>query len=111
MVKKYIPKQGDLITLNFDPQSGHEQSGKRPALVISNEVFNRGAGLAIVCPVTSIDKKYPFHLSLHGCKKLHGFVMVEHLKSVDYNAREAKYVESVSDEFIINIKSMIEVCL
>ncbi len=97
--------------LDFDPQSGHEQSGKRPALVISNEVFNRGTGLAIVCPITSKEKNYPFHLPLSNCKKLHGFVMVEHVKSVDYNAREAKYVESVSDEFLINVKSMIEVCL
>jgi len=56
----YIPKQGDIIAITFDPQSGHEQKGRRPALVVSKDLFNRSTGLAIVCPLTNTDRRFPF---------------------------------------------------
>jgi mRNA interferase MazF len=91
----YIPDKGDLLTLSFDPQSGHEQKGRRPALVISNFLFNRATGLAIVCPITNTDRKIPFHLPVPATSSLTGFVMVEQVKSVDYQARKAKFVEKL----------------
>ena len=61
-MRRYIPRKGDFVTLSFDPQSGHEQQGRRPALVVSNDLFNKHAGLAFVCPITNTDRSYPFHL-------------------------------------------------
>jgi len=77
----YIPEKGDFITLTFDPQSGHEQKGRRPALVISNFLFNRATGLAIVCPITNTERGIPFHLPVPEDSSLTGFVMVEQVKS------------------------------
>ena len=85
MVKrKYIPEKGDFIALTFNPQSGHEQKGRRPALVISNTLFNKKTGLAIVCPITNTDRKIPLHTKISENCILTGFVMVEQIKSVDY---------------------------
>jgi len=89
----YVPDKGDFITLSFDPQSGHEQKGRRPALVISNSLFNKATGLAVVCPVTNTNRNIPFHLPVPGASSLTGFVMAEQVKSVDYNARKARFVE------------------
>ena len=89
----YIPAQGDLIWLNFTPRAGHEQMGKRPALVISNAFFNKQTGLAVVCPVTSARRNYPLHVKVEGLNKITGHVMVEQVKSVDYTAREARFIE------------------
>lgn len=110
-MKSYIPKAGDIITLDFDPQSGHEQKGRRPAIVISNEVFNRGTKLAIVCPITSKDKNFPFHIPLEATTKASGFVMVEQIKSIDYKARGAKFVEEASDELMEDIRAVMEACM
>ncbi|MDX9757500.1 MAG: type II toxin-antitoxin system PemK/MazF family toxin, partial [Sulfurimonas sp.] len=63
-MKEYIPKKGDLVILTFDPSAGHEQQGRRPALIISNEVFNKHVGLAIACPITNTDRNFPFHVKL-----------------------------------------------
>jgi mRNA interferase MazF len=60
----YIPQKGDLIILTFDPQSGHEQKGRRPALVVSNSLFNQHTGLAIVCPITNTKRDFPFHVAI-----------------------------------------------
>lgn len=100
MVKKYIPQKGDLVILSFDPSSGHEQKGRRPALIISNEIFNKALGLAIACPITNTDRNFPFHVKLEA-KNLKGFIMTEQIKSIDFNAREVKFVETV-DENILN---------
>ncbi len=99
MVKrKYIPEKGDFIALTFNPQSGHEQKGRRPALVISNTLFNEKTGLAIVCPITNTDRNIPLHIQLSKDCALTGFVMVDQIKSIDYKSRKAKFIEkSVSD--------------
>ena len=60
----YIPRKGDFVAVSLDPQSGHEQRGRRPALVISNDLFNKHTGLCIACPITSTRRDYPFHVSL-----------------------------------------------
>jgi mRNA interferase MazF len=106
----YVPEKGDFITLSFDPQSGHEQRGRRPALVISNSLFNKATGLAIVCPITNTNRNIPFHLGVPDTSSLTGFVMAEQVKSVDYNARKAKFVEKAPAPFVEDIVAIVEVC-
>ncbi len=110
-MSKYIPEKGDFITLSFDPQSGHEQKGRRPALVVSNFLFNQATGLAIVCPITNTDRKIPFHLSVSASSSLTGFVMVEQVKSVDFNTRKAKFGERASQELIDDVLAIIDICV
>jgi mRNA interferase MazF len=107
----YVPEKGDFITLSFDPQSGHEQKGRRPALVISNSLFNKATGLAIVCPITNTNRNIPFHLPVPGASSLTGFVMAEQVKSVDYNARRAKFVEKAPAQFVEDVVAVVEVCI
>lgn len=107
MVKEYIPKKGDLVILTFDPSAGHEQQGRRPALIISNEVFNKHVGLAIACPITNSDRNFPFHLQIDS-DKLTGFIMTEQIKSIDYKARKIKFIEKVSDETLNKVLGIIE---
>jgi mRNA interferase MazF len=107
----YIPEKGDFITLSFDPQSGHEQKGRRPALVVSNLLFNQATGLAIVCPITNTNRNIPFHLPVPNTSSLTGFVMVEQVKSVDYHARKAKFVEKAPAQFVEDVIALIDVCI
>ncbi|MDD5400973.1 MAG: type II toxin-antitoxin system PemK/MazF family toxin [Sulfurimonas sp.] len=107
MVKEYIPKKGDLVILTFDPSAGHEQQGRRPALIISNEVFNKHVGLAIACPITNTDRNFPFHVKVES-DNLTGFIMTEQVKSIDYNVRKVKFVERVSDEVLEKVLGMLE---
>ena len=107
----YIPEKGDFVTLSFDPQSGHEQKGRRPALVISNFLFNKATGLAIVCPITNTNRQVPFHLPVTASSSLTGFVMVEQVKSVDFNTRQAKFVEKASAQLIEDALAIVDVCV
>ena len=107
----YVPEKGDFITLSFDPQSGHEQKGRRPALVISNFLFNQATGLAIVCPITNTNRNVPFHLPVPSSSSLTGFVMVEQVKSVDYNARKANFVEKAPPQFVEDAVAIVDVCI
>lgn len=107
MVAEYIPKQGDIVVLTFDPQSGHEQQGRRPALIVSNEIFNKNVGLAVACPITNTDRNFPFHVKVDS-SELTGFVMCEQVKSIDYRARKVKFIEKASDELLANVLGIIE---
>jgi mRNA interferase MazF len=107
----YIPKKGDLIILTFDPQSGHEQKGRRPALVVSNTLFNQHTGLAIVCPITNTKRDFPFHVKISNSKTLTGYVMVEQVKSINYKSRKIKLIESASDELLAEVLSILDVCI
>src|SRR5580693_3226870 len=106
----YVPSKGDFITLTFDPQTGHEQRRRRPALVISNIAFNQATGLAIVCPLTNTDRSIPFHLPVFA-SSLTGFVMVEQVKSVDYNARQSRFVEPAPEQLVEDVIALVNVCL
>ena len=107
----YIPEKGDFNTLSFDPQSGHEQKGRRPALVISNFIFNKATGLAILCPITNTNRRVPFHLPVPSSSSLTGFVMVEQVKSVDFNTRKAKFVEKAPMQLIEDALAIVDVCV
>lgn len=107
----YVPKKGDFIAVTFDPQSGHEQMGRRPALVVSNDLFNRHTGLAIVCPITTTHRNFPFHVAVAGEKNVSGFVMVEQVKSVDFRARDAKCIGKATDRLLSEVLSIPDACV
>ena len=107
----YIPKQGDIIAITFDPQSGHEQKGRRPAFVVSKDLFNRRTGLAMVCPITSTGRGFPFHVPIPEGSKLTGFIMVEQVKSVDFRSRRAKRIEHGDDELLSDVLSILDACI
>jgi mRNA interferase MazF len=110
-VPRYTPRQGDFVTLSFDPQTGHEQKGRRPALVVSKDLFNQHTGLAIVCPITNTNRGFPFHLPLPDSSSLTGFVMVEQVKSVDHLSRRARFVERAPAEFLQDVLDLVDACL
>jgi mRNA interferase MazF len=110
-VKQYVPKKGDFIAVTFDPQSGHEQRGRRPALVVSNTLFNQRTGLAIVCPITNTDRGYPFHVAITDNPDVRGFVMVEQVKSIDFRARKAKVIGKSSDDVLDEVLSILDACI
>jgi mRNA interferase MazF len=110
-MKAYIPRKGDFISVTFDPQSGHEQKGHRPALVVSNTLFNEQTGLAMVCPLTTTDRGYPFHVGVLGNPDVKGFVMVEQVKSIDYRARQAKGVGEASEDLLDEVLSILDACI
>ncbi len=93
-------KQGDIIKVSFDPKSGHEQAGFRPALVISNNEFNQRTKLAIVCPITNTNNKFPLHVPLDDRTTTNGVVLCEHMRTLDLQSRKNKYVESVPDDIL-----------
>ena len=111
MASRYVPRTGDLITLSFDPQSGHEQRGRRPALVISNYLFNKHTGLALVCPITNTNRQIPFHLPIPASSTLTGFVMVEQVKSVDYDSRKAKFVKQAPAQLLTDVLGVLDACV
>jgi len=111
MTTTYIPQKGDFITVTFDPQSGHEQKGRRPALVVSNDLFNKYTGLAIVCPLTNTDRSFPFHVAVVNDPNVTGFIMVEQVKSIDFHARKAKRIGRAPDNVLEEVLSILDACI
>ena len=102
------PKQGEIVWIDFDPQSGHEQAGRRPALVISKTTYNQRIGRAFVCPVTSKVKGYPFEVAV-STGTINGVVLSDHLKNVDWVARNAKPTgEMVSRVELAQVWALVE---
>lgn len=107
----YCPKQGDIVMLNFSPQSGHEQRGNRPAVVVSNEAFHQYTGLAIFCPITNQLKDYPLHVRLDERTATTGEILCEHVKSLDYNARNIAYREKLPDDLLEQVLDRIRMSI
>lgn len=95
----YCPNRGDVVWLDFDPQLGHEQAGKRPALVVSQSDYNRKVGLALFYPITSQIKGYPFEVKIK-LTKITGVVLADQIKSLDWKARKIKFIEIASEEIL-----------
>lgn len=105
---RYKAVQGDLIWLDFDPQTGHEQRGRRPALVVSNNDANNFLDpMAIVCPVTSTDRGYPTRVKLDDRTKLKGFIMCEQMRAFDLNARNAEFIEKFPCDFMREVADIL----
>jgi mRNA interferase MazF len=100
VTRSYIPDAGDLIWLTFDPQAGREQAGRRPALVLSPAAYNDKSSLALVCPISSRVKGYPFEVPLPDGLPISGVVLSDHLKSLDWTQRRAEFVARAPVEVI-----------
>src|SRR5947199_8244601 len=90
--KSYIPERGDAVWITLDPQAGHEQAGRRPALVLSPAAYNGKVGLALLCPITSQVKGYPFEVGLPAGLKVGGVALADQVKSLDWRARKATLI-------------------
>ena len=105
VVRGYVPDAGDLVWLTFDPHAGREQAGRGPAVVLSPRLYNEKSGLALVCPVTSRVKGYPFEVALPQELPIAGVILADHLKSVDWKERRAEAVGRVPQEVLDEVLS------
>ena len=101
--KSYIPNKGDLLWLEFSPQSGHEQSGRRPALCISPEIYNQRVGLAIFCPITSVVKGYPYEVLLPSTVSIKGVILSDQVKSLDWQSRQIIFIEKLPGNILSDV--------
>ena len=112
MLQTYIPSRGDVVWLEFTPQAGREQSGRRPALVISPRRYNQKVGLCLFCPVTSRVKGYPFEVKIPGNLMIEGVILSDQIKSLDWKIRKAKLIckltNEVLEEVLVKTKTLID---
>ncbi len=99
----YAPAWGDIVWLDFNPQRGREQAGTRPGLIISNSFYNRRNGLVLVCPVTSRKKGYPFEVALPPDFSIHGVVLADQAKTVDWKARTPRFAGKCPPEIVLDV--------
>ena len=109
----YIPQRGDLVWLDFNPQVGHEQAGRRPAVVISPGAYNGKVGLALLCPVTNQRKGYPFEVSIPPGLPVQGVILTDQVKSLDWRARRAEFVcrlpDTVLTDLLLKLAPLIQI--
>lgn len=110
MVSAYVPEAGDIVYLDFDPQVGREQAKRRPALVLTDMRYNRASGLAVVCPLTSRRKPYPFALPV-TVGEVEGAVLVDQLKSLDWAGRRAEFHSRVGAPLLSKVRQYVAVLL
>ncbi len=96
----YAPERGDVVWLSFSPQAGHEQAGRRPALIVSPRAYNQRVGLAICCPITSQVKSFPFEVPLGDAGRTRGVVLADQVKNLDWRARKAEFIELAPSDVI-----------
>jgi mRNA interferase MazF len=112
MPRRYVPDRGDVVWLQFNPQAGHEQAGRRPALVVSPKSYNQKVGLALFCPITSHIKGYPFEVVLPRECKASGAILADQIKNLDWRIRQAKRIsrapKEVVKEVLAKITTLIE---
>lgn len=107
---RYVPSRGDVVWLQFDPQAGHEQAGRRPALVISPERYNRVTGLMVCCPVTSKIKNYPFEVAIE-LAGTQSAVISDQVKSLDWEMRKAQFFERAPLEVLNQVQGKLKALL
>jgi len=100
--------QGDIIKINFDPTAGHEQSGFRPALVVSNILYNTMSNLTIVCPITNTNKNHPFHVKLDSRTKTQGVVLCDQIRVLDLKARNAQIIETAPEDITFEATDIVK---
>lgn len=111
MVTSSIPSRGDIITLQFNPQQGREQAGRRPAYVLSPRSYNEKVGLIIVCPITQQMKGFPFEVQLPASLKTKGVILTDHIKSIDWNMRGSRIVEQTPLSFHAAVMEKLDILL
>lgn len=103
----YAPERGDVVSLEFNPQAGSEQAGRRPGLVVSPSSYNRKVGLALICPITHKAKGYPFEVEIPPGLKVKGTILCDHIKSLDWQARHASPLDRVPDETMAEVTAKV----
>lgn len=103
MPRRYVPQRGDIVWLSFHPQAGHEQAGRRPALVLSPAVYNAKVGLALFCPITSRVKGYPFEVVIPSGLAVSGVVLSDQVKSLDWRARRAEFAGQLPEVHVLEV--------
>ena len=106
-MSSYAPEQGHIVWLDFNPQTGHEQAGRRPAIVLSRELYNRRSGLMVACPITSRVKGYPFEVTLPDGLAVSGVVLADHIKSLDWHRRNVSFVEAAPDATVEEVRQKV----
>ncbi len=99
----YVPERGDAIWINLQPQAGHEQAGRRPAVVLSPSAYNGRVGLALLCPITNQRKGYPFEVGIPSGLRVTGVVLADQIKSLDWRARRAEFICTLPVETIAEV--------
>jgi mRNA interferase MazF len=110
MVVPYVPQAGDIVIMDFDPQAGREQAKRRPGLILTDQRYNRASGLAVVCPLTSRRKPYPFALPV-TVDEVDGAVLVDQLKSMNWSARGAEFHSKMDPRLVNKVRQYIAVLL
>lgn len=110
MSRTYVPDRGDIVWLDFNPQAGHEQKGRRPALTVSHREYNGKVGLGLFCPIARNIKGYPFEVAVTG-KTISGCVLADQVKSLDWTVRDVEYVEKLDDEKLDDVIANIVVLM
>ena len=103
MARRYVPNRGDAVWISFDPRAGHEQAGRRPAVVLSPEAYNGKVGLAILCPITNQIKGYPFEVAIPPDYQVGGVVLADQAKSLDWRARKAEFICALPQAVILEV--------
>jgi mRNA interferase MazF len=111
VARAYVPDAGDLVWLTFDPQAGHEQRRRRPALILSPRVYNAKALLAIACPITSQVKGYPFEVQLPAGGKISGVILADHVKNLDWQARRVIFEAKAPAEIVTDVRERLRALL
>jgi mRNA interferase MazF len=111
VTRAYVPDAGDLVWLTFDPQAGHQQRGRRPALILSPRAYNAKARLAIACPITSHVKGYPFEVPLPPGGKISGVVLADHVKNLDWQARRVVFDAKAPADILTDVRERIRALL
>jgi mRNA interferase MazF len=107
----YIPERGDVVWISFTPQAGHEQAGRRPAVVLSPKSYNQKVGLAIFCPITNQIKGYPFEVMLPKEVGVTGVILADQVKSLDWRVRKAEFIGSLPEEVINEVLAKLGILL
>ena len=111
VARAHVPDAGDLVWLTFDRQAGHEQRGRRPALILSPRSYNSKTRLAIACPVASHVKGYPFEVALPPGRKISGVVLADHAKNLDWQARHAAFEAKAPADVVTEVRERLRVLL
>ncbi len=107
----YVPERGDAVWIDFSPQAGHEQAGRRPALALSPAAYNRKVGLALFCPITRKVKQYPFEVLIPKGDQLKGVILSDQIKSLDWRVRKAELITQLPDKVIAEVLKKIKALL
>jgi len=100
----YVPSRGDIVWLNFTPQAGHEQRGKRPALIISPKIYNEKTSLCVCLPITSRVKGYPFEVPLPKESEIQGVVLSDQIKNLDFTVRDISFICKVDNDVLVSVQ-------